>query len=158
MNLENIRQYLDGIVRISFDNQRRPLVLEEMSNTSDTSRKDSDLISKTNLSKLKLKEIINEGQTSCPYYSQVTEDEEQRLSPTQPDFETKHTNHQLLVINKEFVVNWKNLTGDFNSKNNKEKRHKFRENHCPKDRDKIINEWKKFIIKKKIKYYFLSMV
>ena len=39
-----------------------------MSNTSDTSRKDSDLISKTNLSKLKLKGIINEGQTSCPYY------------------------------------------------------------------------------------------
>ena len=85
---------------------------------------------------------------------QVTEDEEQRLSTTQSDFETKHTNHQLLVINKEFVVNWKNLTEDFNSKNNKEKRHKFRENHCPKDRDKIINEWKKFIVKKKLNITF----
>ena len=65
MNLDNIRQYLDGTVTISFDNNRRPLILEEMSNNPLTFRKDSEFLSKTNLSELKLKGI-NEGQTSCP--------------------------------------------------------------------------------------------
>ena len=55
MNLDNIRQYLDATVRINFDNNRRPLILEEMSDNPLTFRKDPKLLSKTNLSELKTK-------------------------------------------------------------------------------------------------------
>ena len=84
----------------------------------------------------------------------MIEEDEQNLSPTHSDFEPKPTNHQLLVINKEFTVNWENLNEDFNSKNNKEKRHQFRNNHNHNDREKIVNKWKKFIIKEKINITF----
>ncbi|WOH09471.1 hypothetical protein DCAR_0728928 [Daucus carota subsp. sativus] len=157
MNLENVRQYLDGTVRISFDNPNRPLILEELVDPSTASRKDSELLSKHKLKEIRTKGIINEGQTSCPFYStnsQIIEEDEQNLSPTHSDFEPKPTNHQLLVINKEFTVNWKILNEDFNSKNNKEKRRQFRNNHNHKDREKIVNKWKKFMVKEKINITF----
>lgn len=95
------------------------------------------------------------GNVSQAYYSQTTnqsEDNEQQLSPTQSDFETKTTNHQLRVINKE--INWKILIGDFNSKENKSKRHQFRENHSPEEREKVVKKWKKFVIKEKLNITF----
>lgn len=162
MNLDNIKQYLDGTVRISFDNpgNRKPFLLEEMTNHSViSSRKDSDLLSKTVINDRKLKGIINEGQTSHPFYNQSNnqsedENENEQTSPTQSDFEPKTINHQLRVINKENKINWKFLTEDFNSKENKLKRHQFRENHDNQEREKIVNKWKKFLSKEKINITF----
>ena len=82
------------------------------------------------------------------------EENEQPISPTQSEFETKTTNHQLNVNNKDFTIHWQNLVENFNSKDNKDKRHQFRNNHNPEERDKIVNKWKKNIIKVKINITF----
>ena len=168
MNLDNIKQYLDGTVRISFDNHsnRKPFMLEEIGTRSVissrqdsviSSRQDSELLSRTNIKDIKLKGIINDGQTSQPYYNQSnnqSEEENEQLSPTASDFETKPTDHQLRVINKEVKINWKLLTQDFNSKENKLKRHQFRNSHSHEERDKIVNKWKIFVTKEKINITF----
>ena len=66
MNLNNIQQYLDGSVIISFDESRfrTPLVLDNLSTSSvafrnypTISRKDIDLLSKTTTQGVKLKGV-----------------------------------------------------------------------------------------------------
>ncbi|WOG96001.1 hypothetical protein DCAR_0415331 [Daucus carota subsp. sativus] len=61
MNLENVRQYFDGTVKISFDNLNRILILKELVDPSTASRKDSELLSKHKLKEIRTKGIINEG-------------------------------------------------------------------------------------------------
>ena len=66
MNLNNIQQYLDDYIRISFDESRfrTPLVLDNLSTSSIASRnnptiyrKDIDLLSKTTTQGVKLQYI-----------------------------------------------------------------------------------------------------
>ena len=126
MNLENIKQYLDGYVIISFDESRfrtpLVLVLDNASTSSITSRKDTvisrkdtDLFSKTTTQDVKLKRVKTQGQTSHPCYTKESKEEEQ-LSPTRTYFEVGPINRQLLTINKQFEINWDELTNYFNSK------------------------------------------
>ena len=94
MNLNNIQQYLDASVRISFDEAkfRSPLALENLSNSSVTSRsipatrKYIDLLSKTSTQNIKLKGVIEKGQVSHPCYEPNDEtpelDDESRVTHT----------------------------------------------------------------------------
>ena len=163
INLERIQEYLDGSVRISFDQPRfRNLHIRDdsksrddnKSQTSYSTRKDDDLIPRRNL---KLKEIDTTSQVSKPCYTATSNfnDDEDQHSPTQTDFETGSVNHQLLTINKDYKTDMIKLGEDFESKENRTKRRAYREKYSPREKDKIIRKWKTLMneIRTDIKFF-----
>ena len=165
LNLENIKQFSDGTVKISFERNRTPVIIEDISSSSTPSvihtRRDSEVLNNPLIKDIKLKGIINQGQVSHPCYTQnESVDDEGSSSPTSSIYPTQSDinvpiPHQLRVIKKNFKLDWDNLAKDFNSKSNKEKRHLFRANHpTEKERDKIINRWKRFIKNNEINITF----
>ena len=110
MNLSNMQQYLDGSVRISFNERfRRHLTLDELPTPSETSssiptRKDTDLLSKISTQNIKLKSVLQQGQVSHPCYEPnetLNSDDDSRVSPTSPtqsDFEVKPPIHHQLRV------------------------------------------------------------
>ncbi|KAI8555203.1 hypothetical protein RHMOL_Rhmol05G0156500 [Rhododendron molle] len=113
VNLDYIQQYLDGIVRISFDQQRvQPLRIKELSRTNSTTS---------------IPRIDSSSQISKPCYStqsRFDEDSTPQGSPTQSDFESTPQSNplqpnpskphpSLQVLHKPFSINFEKLYKDY---------------------------------------------
>ena len=107
--------------KISFDQSRfrTPLVLNNASISLITSRKDTfiskkdtNLLNKTTTQEVKLKGGKTQGQTSHPCYTNNESEENEQMFATQTDFEVWPINRQLLTINKQFEINWDELTNN----------------------------------------------
>jgi hypothetical protein len=184
LDLDYIQQYLDGTVKISFDEPRlrTPFMLKdtESSHRKSTSSikyepslkhesfkskdfKNSDLKEFKNLKDLKLKGIKIESQVSTPCYTTNSEQFEEEntdgnVSPTQTDMEDHVPHHQLLTLNKPFKLNMKTLEKEFMSKRNANKREKYSTSHTREQKVEILNKWKEFMNKNKIHVNFFEYV
>jgi hypothetical protein len=141
-NLDYIKQYLDGIVKIDFGHRSKPnLHIEEIIQTSSSrltkgktptrhsfagsttteglKRRDLDL--EKDLRSLKLKRVQTSSQVSHPCYtahSQLEEEESQggNVSPMESDFIVEIVvDPQLCTLRKPFEIDYKRLNEDIES-------------------------------------------
>ena len=160
LNLNHIQQYLDEIVKISF-NSIKPLMINEgrhsFVGSKDVSKRDQDLneFLQKNFEKpdLKLKGVSsNNSQVSTAFYSTKTkppsthskhaieEEETKSGSPIASDFQTPIIHSQLRVLNKSFVVDMISLFNVFKSAKNKEKRKSYHATFDQKEKDHVKSE------------------
>ncbi|KAI8547510.1 hypothetical protein RHMOL_Rhmol07G0201500 [Rhododendron molle] len=157
IDLDYIKQYLDGTVRISFDQQRinPPLRIKELSR-SDSSvnipRQDKNLLN----SNIRLKE------------SKFDDEETSQGSPTPTDLDEitpndsisqRNVDPSLRVLNR--ITNDNNdeydeLYEEYKSKKNKQKRKDYRNKYSFDEQDKIIDCWEQYMEDKGIEIYFFD--
>ncbi|KAI8547516.1 hypothetical protein RHMOL_Rhmol07G0201800 [Rhododendron molle] len=172
IDLDYIKQYLDGTVRISFDQQRinPPLRILELSR-SDSSinipRQDKNLLN----SNIRLKGIETSSQISKPCYStqsKFDDEETSQGSPTPTDLDEitpndsisqRNVDPSLRVLNR--ITNDNNdeydeLYEEYKSKKNKQKRKDYRNKYSFDEQDKIIDCWEQYMKDKGIEIYFFD--
>ncbi|KAI8571991.1 hypothetical protein RHMOL_Rhmol01G0164100 [Rhododendron molle] len=142
VDLDYIKQYLDGTVRISFDQQRinPPLRIKELS-------------------------IETSSQISKPCYSTQSnfdEDETSQGSPTPTDLDgtippVNHINPALRVLTRITDDDeYDYLYEEFKSKKNKQKRREWRSNYSSSKQNKMINQWQQYMENNNIEIYFFD--
>ncbi|KAI8547514.1 hypothetical protein RHMOL_Rhmol07G0201800 [Rhododendron molle] len=148
IDLDYIKQYLDGTVRISFDQQRinPPLRILELS-------------------------IETSSQISKPCYStqsKFDDEETSQGSPTPTDLDEitpndsisqRNVDPSLRVLNR--ITNDNNdeydeLYEEYKSKKNKQKRKDYRNKYSFDEQDKIIDCWEQYMKDKGIEIYFFD--
>ena len=159
-NLESVKQYLDGIVKIRFDHSKSripPMIKytksrHSYSASSSASKRDQDLekyLNQLNLEKqkdIKQKVIKEENtQVNSTYYTVDNEPnkniefDNESINPTSSDMDGEIDN-QLNVIKKPFEINWNMLNLEFDSEKNKDKRDKHSKSHTKEERNiSLIN-------------------
>ncbi|KAI8571993.1 hypothetical protein RHMOL_Rhmol01G0164100 [Rhododendron molle] len=166
VDLDYIKQYLDGTVRISFDQQRinPPLRIKELSRSSSSvslPRHDKNLINPH----VKLKGIETSSQISKPCYSTQSnfdEDETSQGSPTPTDLDgtippVNHINPALRVLTRITDDDeYDYLYEEFKSKKNKQKRREWRSNYSSSKQNKMINQWQQYMENNNIEIYFFD--
>ncbi|KAI8542883.1 hypothetical protein RHMOL_Rhmol08G0174500 [Rhododendron molle] len=126
IDLDYIQQYLNGTVRISFDQQRvvnPPMRIRELG-------------------------VETSSQISKPCYSTQSnfdEEETSQGSPTQTNSEVgTPTDPALLVIFKDFEINFDRLYTEFKSKKNKQKRKDYYK-YTTSKQERIVAHWEDFM-------------
>ncbi|KAI8572029.1 hypothetical protein RHMOL_Rhmol01G0167300 [Rhododendron molle] len=173
VDLDYIKQYLDGTVRISFDQQRiNPLLrIKELSRSSSSvslPRHDKNLINPH----VKLREIETSSQISKPCYSTQSNFDDNETSPgslTLTDFEgttppanpLNQVDPALRVLTR--ITNeddsddeYDELYEEFKSKKNKQKRKNWRSVYSSSQQDKMIDQWKQYIEDNNVEIYFFD--
>ncbi|KAI8572093.1 hypothetical protein RHMOL_Rhmol01G0171900 [Rhododendron molle] len=173
VDLDYIKQYLDGTVRISFDQQRinPTLRIKELSRSSSSvslPRHDKNLINPH----VKLRGIETSSQISKPCYSTQSNFDDSETSPGYPthtDFEgttppvnpPNQVDPALRVLTR--ITNdddsddeYDELYEEFKSKKNKQKRKNWRSNYSSSQQDKMIDQWKQYIEDNNVEIYFFD--
>ncbi|KAI8563905.1 hypothetical protein RHMOL_Rhmol03G0145600 [Rhododendron molle] len=173
VDLDYIKQYLDGTVRISFDQQRinPPLRIKELSRSSSSvslPRHDKNLINPH----VKLRGIETSSQISKPCYSTQSNFDDSETSPGSPtltDFEgttppvnpPNQVDPALRVLTR--ITNdddsddeYDELYEEFKSKKNKQKRKNWRSKYSSSQQDKMIDQWQQYMEDNNIEIYFFD--
>ncbi|KAI8572074.1 hypothetical protein RHMOL_Rhmol01G0170500 [Rhododendron molle] len=151
IDLDYIKQYLDGTGRISFDQQRlnSPLKIKEL-NRSNSS-------------------------VSKPCYtahSKCDDEEASQGSPTPTDLDEITPNDSvsqqnvvhdsLMVLNKpaknntHISIDYDKLYNDYKSRKNKQKRKEYRNKYSSDQHDKLVARWEQYIEENNIEIYFFD--
>ncbi|KAI8571492.1 hypothetical protein RHMOL_Rhmol01G0124200 [Rhododendron molle] len=172
VDLDYIKQYLDGTVRISFDQQRinPPLRIKELSRSSSSvslPRHDKNLINPH----VKLRGIETSSQISKPCYSTQSNFDDSETSPGSPtltDFEgttppvnpLNQVDPALRVLtritNDDSDDEYDELYEEFKSKKNKQKRRNWRSSYSSSQQDKMIDQWKQYMENNNDEIYFFD--
>ena len=168
LDLTHIQQYLDGTIKISFQNNP-PLRINEgrqsFAGSESISKRDQEIndFLKKNLKKpsdLKLKGSGN-SQFSTTFYSTKTEsssphgnvaidDEEDSVSITPSDFDSPPIENPpvyqnqlrvLTILNDDFEIDWDSLYNEFILSKNRPKRKYFQNNFAQSEKDRVKRKW-----------------
>ena len=170
LDLTHIQQYLDGTVKISFQNNS-PLRINEgmhsFAGSENISKRDQEIndFLKKNLEKssdLKLKGISSDKSqissvyystkpdTSSPFSRTANEDEEDSVSVTPSDFDSPSIENPpiyqnqlrvLTVLNDDFEIDWDSLYNEFMLAKNGTKRKYFQNNFAQSEKDHVKGKW-----------------
>ena len=167
LDLTHIQQYLDGTVKISFQNNQPLRINEErhsFTRSESISKKDQDLneFLKRNLEKpadLKLKGASNDKvstvyystkhETSSPYLKPASEEEDDSKSVCPSDSDFPPTDNSdlvkqlrvLTVLNEDFKVDLIPLYDEFMLSKNRIKRRYFQDNFAQSKKDHVKRKW-----------------
>ena len=167
LDFTHIQQYLDGTVKISFQNNQ-PLWINEgrhsFAGSESISKRDQDLneFLKRNLEKpadLKLKGVSNDKvstvyystkpETSSPYSKPASEEEDDSKSvcPSDSDFPPIDNSdlvkqlRVLTVLNENFKIDLTPLYDEFMLLKNRTKRKYFQDNFTQSEKDRVKRKW-----------------
>ncbi|KAI8572140.1 hypothetical protein RHMOL_Rhmol01G0175600 [Rhododendron molle] len=156
IDLDYIKQYLDGTIRISFDQQRinQPLKIKELSRSSSTvslPRQDKNLkISKPCYS---TQPNFDDDETSQGYPTPT--DLEKITPPINPQNQIDPALRVLTRITDD-DDDYDELYEEFKSKKNKQKRKDFRNKYSSSRQNKMINQWEQYMEEEDIDIYFFG--
>ncbi|KAI8572075.1 hypothetical protein RHMOL_Rhmol01G0170500 [Rhododendron molle] len=161
IDLDYIKQYLDGTGRISFDQQRlnSPLKIKEL-NRSNSSvsipRSDKNLLnSNTGLKDSKCDD--EEASQGSPTPTDLDE-----ITPNDSVSQQNVVHDSLMVLNKpaknntHISIDYDKLYNDYKSRKNKQKRKEYRNKYSSDQHDKLVARWEQYIEENNIEIYFFD--
>ncbi|CAL9001840.1 unnamed protein product, partial [Prunus brigantina] len=181
-NLDYIQQYLDGSVKIRFENQplNKPSVqLQQLptpgqsqrhvsarhSFTASSSTLERDLELERDMIDFKLKSLRKSSQVNQPCYGKVPIQDDNTSSPespTQSDFVVENfatVDKQLRTLNQKFKINWKFLNNHLKAPENKSRRDSYHLAYPDSNnRQEIFEEWKDYMRSAKVEIFYLDFV
>ncbi|CAL2257671.1 unnamed protein product [Prunus armeniaca] len=181
-NLDYIQQYLDGTVKIRFDNQplkKSNVQLQQLptpgqsqrhaparrSFAASSSTLERDLELEKAMIDFKLESMRKSSQVNQPCYGKAPVQDDKSVSPespTQSDFLVENfaaVDNQLRTLNRKFEINWKRLDSHLKSPKNQHRRDNYHQ-ACPdnESRQRIFNEWKDYMRSAKVEIFYLDFV
>ncbi|CAL9029357.1 unnamed protein product [Prunus brigantina] len=181
-NLDYIQQYLDGSVKIRFENQplnKSSVQLQQLptpgqsqrhvsarhSFTASSSTLERDLELERDMIDFKLKSLRKSSQVNQPCYGKVPIQDDNTSSPespTQSDFVVENfatVDKQLRTLNQKFKINWKFLNNHLKAPENKPRRDSYHLAYPDSEnRQKIFEEWKDYMRSAKVEIFYLDFV
>ncbi|CAL8993918.1 unnamed protein product, partial [Prunus brigantina] len=181
-NLDYIQQYLDGSVKIRFENQplkKSNVQLQQLptpgqsqrhvpsrrSFTASSSTLERDLELEKAMIDFKLESLRKSSQVNQPCYGKVPIQDDKPSSPespTQSDFLVENfatVDNQLRTLNKKFNINWKFLNNHLKAPENKPRRDSYHLAYPDSEnRKKIFDEWKDYMRSAKVEIFYLDFV
>ncbi|CAL8169727.1 unnamed protein product [Prunus armeniaca] len=181
-NLDHIQQYLDGIVKIKFENQplkksnfqlqqlptpgqsqRHALARRSFAASSSTLERDLEL--EKAMIDFKLESLRKSSQVNQPCYGKVPIQDDKSdspESPTQSDLLVENfaaVDNQLRTLNKKFEINWKRLNHHLKTPENQHRRNSCHQAYPNSEsRQKIFNEWKDYMRLAKVEIFYLDFI
>ncbi|CAL8174669.1 unnamed protein product [Prunus armeniaca] len=181
-NLDYIQQYLDGTVKIRFDNQplkKSNVQLQQLptpgqsqrhaparrSFAASSSTLERDLELEKAMIDFKLESLRKSSQVNQPCYGKAPVQEDKSdspESPTQSDFLVDNfaaVDNQLRTLNKKFEINWKRLNSHLKSPENQNRRDSYHQAYLDSEsRQKIFTEWKDYMRSAKVEIFYLDFI
>ncbi|CAL8995955.1 unnamed protein product [Prunus brigantina] len=181
-NLDYIQQYLDGSVKIRFENQplnKSSVQLQQLptpgqsqrhvsarhSFTASSSTLERDLELERDMIDFKLKSLRKSSQVNQPCYGKVPIQDDNTSSPespTQSDFVVENfatVDKQLRTLNQKFKINWKFLNNHLKAPENKPRRDSYHLAYPDSEnRQEIFEEWKDYMRSAKVEIFYLDFV
>ncbi|CAL9012793.1 unnamed protein product [Prunus brigantina] len=181
-NLDYIQQYLDGSVKIRFENQplnKSSVQLQQLptpgqsqrhvsarhSFTASSSTLERDLELERDMIDFKLKSLRKSSQVNQPCYGKVPIQDDNTSSPespTQSDFVVENfatVDKQLRTLNQKFKINWKFLNNHLKAPENKSRRDSYHLAYPDSNnRQEIFEEWKDYMRSAKVEIFYLDFV
>ncbi|CAL8992099.1 unnamed protein product [Prunus brigantina] len=181
-NLDYIQQYLDGSVKIRFENQplnKSSVQLQQLptpgqsqrhvsarhSFTASSSTLERDLELERDMIDFKLKSLRKSSQVNQPCYGKVPIQDDNTSSPespTQSDFVVENfatVDKQLRTLNQKFKINWKFLNNHLKATENKPRRDNYHLAYPDSNnRQEIFEEWKDYMRSARVEIFYLDFV
>ncbi|KAI5346219.1 hypothetical protein L3X38_014098 [Prunus dulcis] len=167
-NLDYIQQYLDGTVKIKFDNhplRKSNVQLQQLptpgrhSFAASSSTLERDLELEKAMIDFKLESLRKTSQVTQPCYGAVpTQDDksDSPKSPTQSDFLVEN---QLRTLHKKFEINWVRLNHHLKAPENQARRDSYHQAYPNnKHRELIFKQWKEYMRSAKVEVFYLDFV